>query len=234
MYIFIAYIQTLVILLMETTIIDGVHFPEVDTLSDFDEIDNYITHLENRSKSLLCRRKILNTLDIDEEIVQINRLYIAYGNRFNYLLDESKKEKKKIREQQRLNGIKIKKEREANNQKLHELCVEDREKRKAKQAIIQVELDETHAELVEKQRIRDQRLQEFEQELGIDTLNARVAVLQKKHNKLNTGKLECPHIHKTTSENPNRPGPYSGCKYSHLITCDMCGKTWIDEDFICC
>jgi hypothetical protein len=214
-------------------IIDGVHFPEVSTLFDFDEIDNYITHLENRSKSLLCRRKILNTPDIDEEIGHINRLHNVYASRFNYLLDESKKEKKAQREQQRLNGIRIKKERETNNQKLHDLCVEDREKRQVKQAIIQKELDETHAELAEKQKIRDQRLQEIEQELGIDTLNARVAVLQKKHNKLNTGKLECPHIHKTTSENPNRPGPYSGCKYSHLITCDMCGKTWIDEDFIC-
>ena len=214
----------------EPPVIDGVHFPEVSTLFDFDEINNYITHLENRSKSLLCRRKIFDTRDIDTELVHINRLHNVYASRFNYLLDESKKEKKKIREQQRLNGIRIKKERKANNQKIHDLCVEDREKR---QAIIQVELDETHAELVEKQRIRNQRLQEIEQELGIDTLNAQVAVLQKNYNKLNTGKLKCPHIHKSTSENPNPPHWTSGCKYSHLIACDMCGKTWLDEDYIC-
>lgn len=220
----------------ESIVIDGVQFFKADTLSSLDELNNYLSHLTNRHKSLTDRRKIINTLEIgreteiDEELSHVYRLHNAYRLRYNYIRDESKKEKKKIREQQRRKEQKIKKEKET---KEHNLCVDDKEKRMVQQAIIQDELDELHATLAEKQCIRDQRLQEIEQELGIDADTSLIKVLQKKHDKLNKGKLKCPHFHKTTSKNPDRPHWDITLKYSHLITCDTCGKTWIDEDYVC-
>ena len=202
--------------------IDGIELPVASTIVDKFQLKQYIAHLHNRRKYLTNLQKIGTlTHAADASLADIADICPVYEERYKYLVQLGKTdagERKRVRDEEA--SLRRELRREA-CQKMHEDWIRDRDERIRKKTILETEMADLDALLAQKKTVCDQRMKELEREMGVDVLKSDKTILQKKIAQLNKGPLACPHLHTTTSNDPNPP--YRFYRFAHIITCNLCG-----------